>query len=307
MKMPTSTVNALKAHLSLNVRNVDQSIQFYRKMLGIEPSKVRTGYAKFDVQNPPLNLALNEAPQSGAAAHCRISAFRWASTEDVLATRQKWNDAGLSTHDEMQTSCCYAVQDKTWVRDPDGNEWEVFVVLEDNLAESNACCGVGEETCATPLTQISHSRGMACVTGGTRRATPYKSGAADLATPLTCLLSRSEYYGVRRFRCGGIALARLTTESTTSAAAFKVRLAFFPQLFSFGFLLGRKHCRNFRFRISHRSAHLFVKRSGARLVIGRERALTSLLAQLSQLFARQLCCFQKFARRWREPAASDRR
>jgi catechol 2,3-dioxygenase-like lactoylglutathione lyase family enzyme len=148
------TVNALKAHLSLNVRNVGQSVQFYRRMLGIEPSKVRMGYAKFDVQNPPLNLALNEAPitSRGALSHLGIQV---ASTEDVLAMRQKWNDAGLSTHDEMQTTCCYAVQDKTWVRDPDGNEWEAFVVLQDNLAESNACCGVGEETCAVPLTQIS--------------------------------------------------------------------------------------------------------------------------------------------------------
>ena len=148
------TVNALKAHVSLNVRSVDQSLQFYRKMLGIEPSKVRPGYAKFDVQNPPLNLALNEArvTSRGALSHLGI---QLASTEDVLAIKQKWNDAGLSTHDEMQTSCCYAVQDKTWVRDPDGNEWEAFVVLEDNLGESNACCGVSDDTCAVPLTQIS--------------------------------------------------------------------------------------------------------------------------------------------------------
>src|SRR5260370_10467964 len=147
------TVNAVKAHLSLNVQNVERSIQFYRKMLGIEPSKVRTGYAKFDVQNPPLNLALNEAPVTsrGALSHLGI---QLALTEDVLATRQKWNEAGLLTRDEMRTSCCYAVQDKTWVRDPDGNEWEAFVVLEDNLAQSSACCGVGEETRAKPLTQI---------------------------------------------------------------------------------------------------------------------------------------------------------
>jgi catechol 2,3-dioxygenase-like lactoylglutathione lyase family enzyme len=148
------TVKALKAHLSLNVRNVDRSIQFYRTMLGIEPSKVRTGYAKFDVQNPPLNLALNEGSVSGPGALSHLG-IQVASTEDVLAIRQKWNDAGLVTRDEMQTNCCYAVQDKTWINDPDGNGWEVFVVLEDNLAESNACCGVGEETCAVPLTQIS--------------------------------------------------------------------------------------------------------------------------------------------------------
>jgi catechol 2,3-dioxygenase-like lactoylglutathione lyase family enzyme len=149
----SDAVTALKAHLSLNVRSVAQSIEFYRKMLGIEPSKVRTGYAKFDVRNPPLNLALNEAPVTGRGALSHLG-IQVASTADVLATKQKWDDAGLSTHDEMQTSCCYAVQDKTWVRDPDGNEWEVFVVLEDNLAESTACCGVSDESCAVPLTQI---------------------------------------------------------------------------------------------------------------------------------------------------------
>ena len=134
-------VVALKAHLSLNVRNVETSIDFYRKMLGLEPSKVRKGYAKFDVQNPPLNLTLNEGVvnERGALSHLGIQV---ASTEDVLATRQRWSEVGLITRDEMQTNCCYATQDKTWVRDPDGNEWEVFVVLADNLPETDPCaCG----------------------------------------------------------------------------------------------------------------------------------------------------------------------
>jgi catechol 2,3-dioxygenase-like lactoylglutathione lyase family enzyme len=123
------------------VKDVEQSIEFYRKLFGIEPSKVRTGYAKFDVQNPPLNFTLNEGAFSsrGALSHMGIQV---RSTEDVLTTRQRWAEAGLLTRDEMQTSCCYAMQDKTWVRDPDGNEWEVFVVLEDNLAETAPCeCG----------------------------------------------------------------------------------------------------------------------------------------------------------------------
>ncbi len=134
-------VQALKAHLALNVRNVEQSVGFYKKMLGIEPSKVRTGYAKFDVQNPPLNLTLNESSfnEQGALSHLGIQV---ASTGDVLAMREKWAEAELITRDEMQTSCCYALQDKAWVRDPDGNEWEVFVVLEDNLAGTAPCeCG----------------------------------------------------------------------------------------------------------------------------------------------------------------------
>ena len=140
-------VKTLKAHLALNVRNVEESIAFYRKMLGIEPSKVRTGYAKFDVQNPPLNLTLNQSvfDNQGALSHLGIQV---QDTADVLAMRKNWEDAGLLTRDEMQTNCCYALQDKTWVRDPDGNEWEVFVVLQDNLAETAPCeCGTKlEET-----------------------------------------------------------------------------------------------------------------------------------------------------------------
>src|SRR5215208_8354097 len=144
-------VQALKAHLALNVHNVERSIEFYKKLLGIEPCKVRTGYAKFDVQNPPVNLTLNEHDfkERGALSHLGIHV---SSTGDVLATREKWVESGLIARDEMQTSCCYALQDKTWVRDPDGNEWEVFVVLEDNLAETAPCeCGttVVEEPAAT--------------------------------------------------------------------------------------------------------------------------------------------------------------
>ena len=146
--MSAETVVALKAHLAINVRNAAQSVEFYRKMFGIEPSKVRSGYAKFDVQNPPLNFTLNEVPfrDAGALSHMGIQVD---STADVLSIRQKWVGAGLMTRDEMQTDCCYATQDKTWVHDPDGNEWEVFVVLKDNLPETQtepkgvACCAPG--------------------------------------------------------------------------------------------------------------------------------------------------------------------
>jgi catechol 2,3-dioxygenase-like lactoylglutathione lyase family enzyme len=137
-----NNIKTLKPHISLNVRNIQTSVEFYQKLFGIEPSKVRTGYAKFDVQNPPLNLALNEFPynERGALSHLGIQV---ASTEDVLTTKSRWEEIGLLTRDEMQTNCCYALQDKTWVRDPDGNEWEVFVVLEDNLEKSDPCeCGV---------------------------------------------------------------------------------------------------------------------------------------------------------------------
>jgi catechol 2,3-dioxygenase-like lactoylglutathione lyase family enzyme len=160
----TKQIQTLKAHLALNVRNVEQSISFYRKMLGIDPSKVRTGYAKFDVQQPPLNLTLNQHTfgERGALSHLGIQV---ASTDDVVEMRQRWKESGLVTRDEMQTSCCYALQDKAWVRDPDGNEWEVFVVLEDNLAETAPCeCGTTLESesacCTTAPVEITNGPGI---------------------------------------------------------------------------------------------------------------------------------------------------
>ncbi len=160
IKETTQGVAALKAHLALNVRNVETSTEFYRRMLGIEPSKVRAGYAKFDVQNPPLNLTLNQArfTERGALSHLGIQV---AETADVLAMREQWVERGLVTREEMQTNCCYALQDKAWVSDPDGNEWEVFVVLKDNLMETSACCTTdvvkAEETAAASSSPSSSS------------------------------------------------------------------------------------------------------------------------------------------------------
>jgi predicted enzyme related to lactoylglutathione lyase len=143
--MTRETVEALKAHIAIYVRDVANSIEFYRKLFGVAPCKVRMGYAKFDVANPPLNFTLNESgmEERGGLSHMGIQV---ASTEDVLAVRQRWQESGLLTRDEMKTECCYALQDKSWVRDPDGNEWEVFAVLEDNLPEKataeKSCCAV---------------------------------------------------------------------------------------------------------------------------------------------------------------------
>ncbi|HXN24248.1 MAG TPA: ArsI/CadI family heavy metal resistance metalloenzyme [Candidatus Dormibacteraeota bacterium] len=156
---PALPVLALKAHVAINVKDVQQSIEFYRKMFGIEPLKVRRGYAKFDVSNPPLNFTLNEVPfrERGALSHMGIQV---SSTEDVLAVREQWTRQGLIPRNQMKTECCYALQDKAWVHDPDGNEWEVFVVLKDNLPEragrgfgagqSVAEQGSSEKTCCTP-------------------------------------------------------------------------------------------------------------------------------------------------------------
>ena len=146
-------VRVLKPHLAINVRSVARSVEFYTKLLGTGPCKVREAYAKFDVESPPLNLTLNEGAfkEKGALWHLGIQV---ASTEDVLALRDRWREAGLSTRDEMRIVCGYALQDKSWTTDPDGNNWEVFVVLKDNLEQSRSCeAGAGSQeapVCACP-------------------------------------------------------------------------------------------------------------------------------------------------------------
>jgi catechol 2,3-dioxygenase-like lactoylglutathione lyase family enzyme len=152
--MSERLVHALKVHVAIHVRDVGRSIDFYRALFGIEPSKVRDGYAKFDVANPPVNFTLKEAPfiDRGALSHLGIQV---TSTEDVLSVREHWANRGLLPRNEMQTECCHALQDKAWVRDPDGNEWEVFVVLKDNLpqkqTEETSCCAPG---CCTPAEAV---------------------------------------------------------------------------------------------------------------------------------------------------------
>ncbi len=154
-------VTALKVHVAINVRDLGTSIEFYRKLFDLEPSKVRIGYAKFDVANPPLNFSLNEHSfnEAGALSHLGIQV---GSTEDVLALREQWHERGLITRDEMQTDCCFATQDKTWVLDPDGNEWEVFVVLKDNLPEK----AEGSSSCCAPACCADHTDDVAAATCG---------------------------------------------------------------------------------------------------------------------------------------------
>jgi len=138
----------MKTHISLNVSNIEESIEFYKKMLGTQPFKIKSDYAKFDIANPPLNLTMNQVKfeKGGSLSHLGLQV---ESTEDVLSIGERWTKNGLLTLDEMQTDCCYALQDKIWVSDPDGNSWEVFTVLENTEGVENAasaCCAPTSKT-----------------------------------------------------------------------------------------------------------------------------------------------------------------
>jgi catechol 2,3-dioxygenase-like lactoylglutathione lyase family enzyme len=136
-------MNILKPHVSLNVSNIDASVAFYEKVFQVTATKRRPGYAKFDLAAPSLNLTMQEAPRTGVnASHFGVQV---ADSEDVAAAWTRFKSAGLKTLTEANTECCYALQDKVWVEDPDGNSWEIFVVKGDvstmeKQISAGGCC-----------------------------------------------------------------------------------------------------------------------------------------------------------------------
>ena len=139
-----------KLHVSLDVKNVEESVRFYSALFDAPPTKVKPGYAKFDLDQPSINLTMQQA------SHCCLQGLshlgvRVNSTEEVLAVKQRLNAAGIKTLDEMNTTCCHAVQDKIWLTDPTGYRWEVYVFKGDagqpeahaqsSRAASACCCG----------------------------------------------------------------------------------------------------------------------------------------------------------------------
>jgi catechol 2,3-dioxygenase-like lactoylglutathione lyase family enzyme len=120
-----------RIQLALNVDNLGESITFYRKLFGAEPAKVRPGYANFAIDQPPLKLVLLENPgQGGSLNHLGVEV---ADTGTVQAEQDRLAGAGLAGVQEQDTTCCYARQDKFWVKGaPDGERWEIYTVLADS-------------------------------------------------------------------------------------------------------------------------------------------------------------------------------
>ncbi|MGO4548421.1 ArsI/CadI family heavy metal resistance metalloenzyme [Paenibacillus sp. 2TAB23] len=124
-----------RMHVAVNCSDLQKSLDFYKAFFGAEPTKVKENYAKFELDNPALHFSLNVRPfeKNGVLNHL---GFQVNNTEDVLAIGDRLQKSGLLLIDEMNTTCCYAVQDKVWVHDPDGNAWEIFSAKEDSEFES---------------------------------------------------------------------------------------------------------------------------------------------------------------------------
>ena len=146
----------MRPHLSLDVRNVPASVEFYQKVFSVAPQKQTTDYAKFDLTEPSLNLAL--VSSSGRVSVVNHLGIEVESADDIALWKQRLQEQDILEKVEKDIACCFARQDKLWFTDPDGNAWEVFTVHEQlavtgSLAQTGCCApkgkGVSELTTCT--------------------------------------------------------------------------------------------------------------------------------------------------------------
>lgn len=143
----------MKTHISLNVRDVRASVEFYQKVFGVGPQKQAGAYAKFDLTTPPLNFSL----VSGLAAISRVNhlGIEVESANELASWEQRLQQYGFIDRVEHDTECCFARQDKVWFADPDGNQWEVFTVLEQLPVtiplNETGCCSPSNESASTAV------------------------------------------------------------------------------------------------------------------------------------------------------------
>lgn len=118
-----------RVQLAINVGNLDGAVEFYSLLFGTQPAKRRPGYANFAIDQPPLKLVLFEGQgEPGTLNHLGVEV---ASSDEVTAAQRRLSGEGLATATENEVACCYALQDKVWIDDPDGTPWEVYTVLAD--------------------------------------------------------------------------------------------------------------------------------------------------------------------------------
>ncbi len=175
---PTETPILPRIHLALAVADLEASLRFYRALLGVEPEKQKPGYAKLVSDAPSINLALNESTQLTEIRMPMHFGVEVGDVAEVERANARMREAGFLTEDERGVTCCFAVQDKVWVEDPDGHRWEVYVRLSD--AEVHSLPQPGAESSQPSTTE-------ACCEGATKQAaTPCCEPAAPSTREPCC-------------------------------------------------------------------------------------------------------------------------
>jgi catechol 2,3-dioxygenase-like lactoylglutathione lyase family enzyme len=134
----------MRPHLSIDVKNIEKSVEFYEKVFGLNPQKRSDTYVKFDLQKPAFNFSM-QSREGLPASRVNHLGIEVDSPTDLAQWQERLQALGLVKRVETQTACCFARQDKIWFEDPDGNAWEIFHVYEQlpvyssGLKDSQCC------------------------------------------------------------------------------------------------------------------------------------------------------------------------
>ncbi len=138
----------MRAHVSIKVKDVEVSVKFYKELFGKGPQKQTPDYAKFDLDEPALNFSMTTG-RPGKLSRVSHFGIEVDSPLDIQFWKTRLEKAGLSGETEEQVACCYALQDKVWFTDPDGNSWEIFHV-HGQLPTTGPIAKSGESCSPTP-------------------------------------------------------------------------------------------------------------------------------------------------------------
>ncbi len=136
----------MRLQLALNVSNLDEAVEFYSRLFGVDPARRRPGYANFAIDQPPLKLVLFEAGHecsddegcfNGVGGTINHLGVEVETTEEVLDAERRLSGSGLATTGVDDTQCCFAEKTETWVTDPDGTAWEWYVRTGDSEVLEN--------------------------------------------------------------------------------------------------------------------------------------------------------------------------
>lgn len=175
-----NTDNFPRMHVSLYVKNIYQTADFYSKFFGQNPDKIKPDYTKFTLKEPSLIISFVQNPEKVSNQFGHLG-FQVETLEDLNSRLTSMKTQQVDVLEEMGTNCCYASQDKFWVSDPDGYMWEVYYFHADvefndpryASQEANACCSpvsvndeplpaVKAEKPRIKLSDLTASNGASC-------------------------------------------------------------------------------------------------------------------------------------------------
>ena len=137
MSLSLVNSNPVRFHISLNVSDLERSIQFYRILFDQPPAKERADYAKFEPNIPPLVLSLEPNGRCGGGTLNHLG-IRLTDARQLVSVQERLEKAGVRSQREEGVECCYAKQTKFWVHDPDNTLWEFYTLDDDELDHRGA-------------------------------------------------------------------------------------------------------------------------------------------------------------------------